>query len=337
MDELNVKKNSFTPVLVVILLVAIIGAGAYFYLKNKLPAEAPPITEVTQTETTTAPVDQTAAVPSEEAPPVVVETKTLDIAKPDTPPPSASSTDPAIRMMMGQRSVGNAEAPVKIIEYSSLTCSHCGAFHREHFEKIKAEFVDTGKAQFIFKEFPLNPPALDASMVLRCMPEDKFVNFMNLLFQEQDKWAYSDTYKDSLRQYAKLGGMSDEQFDSCLANTALKEAIIGDMKAGGDQYKVQSTPSFVVNNGQRVLVGNQPIEAFAEAINAAAAAPSTTMPATTDTAPAAEPVAPEQTGLETVTPPSEGEGAAAAAADAAANAAGTAAEPAPAADVPPAE
>ncbi len=290
MEDLNKKKTSATSIIAVIIIALLIGTGAYMFTKQKAeaPAQAP---ETAQTEMAPEAVPETAATtPEEPADPIVVETKKLDIPSAETPAPSAANTDPAIVAMMAPRSIGDANAPVKITEYSSLTCSHCGTFHRETFKKFKADFIDTGKVQMTFKEFPLNQPAMDASQILRCMPEDKFVSFMDLLFQEQDKWAFDANYKDILRQNAKLAGMSDETFDSCLANTALKEAILGDMKAAGEQYKVQSTPSFVINGG-KILVGNQPVEEFAKAIEEASSAPATTPAAApapvTETAPEA--------------------------------------------------
>ncbi len=309
MEDLNKKKSSATSIIAIVIVALLIGVAAYMFTKQKAqaPQTAP---EMAQTEEAPAP-ENTATAPEEPAAPVVVETKKLDIPSVETQPPSATNTDPAIVAMMAPRSVGDVNAPVKITEYSSLTCSHCGAFHRETFNKLKAEFIDTGKVQMIFKEFPLNQPAMDASQILRCMPEDKFVSFMDLLFQEQDKWAFNANYKDILRQNAKLAGMSDETFDACLANNALKEAILGDMKAAGEQYKVQSTPSFVINGG-KVLVGNQPVEEFAKAINEVPSAPapasSTPAPSATETAPeaavgaAVDAAAPETT---EETPPAE--------------------------------
>ncbi len=278
MDELNQKKSPAAAIVAVVALALIIGLGGYAYMKSKSAETTPP---AATEETAPAPTAETTPPATEEKPPVVVETKKLDIAEPESPPPSASLTDPVVKAMMVPRTLGDANAPVKITEYSSLTCPHCGAFHRDTFEKFKSEFIDTNKVQITFKEFPLNQPALDASMILRCMPGDKYVNFMTLLFQEQEKWAYNEKYKDVLRQNAKLGGMTDKEFDDCLANNTLKEAIIGDMKAASDKYKVQSTPSFVIAGG-KTLVGNQPLTAFEEAING-----TSSTPAATDAAPAA--------------------------------------------------
>lgn len=271
MDQLNRKKSSLTPVLLLILLVALVAAAVYVYSKKTVLDET--AIQETQLEQSQVAPEPTPPAVQEEAPEVVVETKKLDIGQPETPLPSASISDPAVAAMMTPRSLGDVNAPVKVVEYASLTCSHCGAFHRENFEQFKANYIDTGRVHYTFKEFPLNQPALDASQILRCMPEDKYMNFMNLLFSEQDKWAYAENYKDILRQNAKLGGMTDEQFDACLANEGLKNAIAADMKAASEQYKVSSTPSFVFNGGQRVLVGNQPLTEFDKAINEVNSAP----------------------------------------------------------------
>ncbi len=169
--------------------------------------------------------------------------------------------------MMGIRKLGSDTAPIKVVEYSSLTCGHCSDFHKTDFPKLKAEYIDTGKVQFIFKEFPLNKPAVDASKILRCMPEDKYIAFQDLLFSEQGKWAYAPDYLASLKQNAKLAGLSEEQIDACLNNKDLENRIIGDMKAGSEKYKVESTPTFIVNDGTKTIVGHQPITFFEETFN----------------------------------------------------------------------
>lgn len=328
MDQLNRKKTSLTPVFLLMLLVAIVGAGVYAYSKKTVIDETA-LQETPVEQTTDATATDTAPV-AETAPEVVVETKKLDVAQPEVPLPSASITDPAVAAMMAPRSLGDVNAPVKVVEYASLTCSHCGAFHRENFEQFKTNYIDTGKVHYTFKEFPLNQPALEASQILRCMPEDKYINFMSLLFSEQDKWAYAENYKDVLRQNAKLGGMTDEQFDACLANEALKNAIAADMQAASQQYKVSSTPSFVFNGGQKVLVGNQPLTEFDKAISelgsaapAAPAAAAPAAPAPAVTTPAVE--APAEPSAATTTAPADapqGESPEAAAAGAAVDASG---------------
>jgi len=306
MEELNSKKKSPAVIILVVILALALALGAYnFYKSRSVDTPAP---EMAQTEETTPPANDSATTETIPAPqePVVVETKKLDLPKPEAAAPSASSTNPEIVRMMSPRTIGNVSAPIKVTEFASLTCSHCGVFHRETFEKFKTDFIDTGKVQMTFKEFPLNQPALDASQILRCMPEDKYVSFMSLLFQEQDKWAFADNYLDSLRQNAKLAGISDDTFDACLANAELKEAIVGDMAAATQEYKVESTPSFVFNGGQKVLVGAQPIEKFAEVVNeisSATAAPDATTPDTAAVPSSEMPT--EPTADETTAPPAE--------------------------------
>jgi protein-disulfide isomerase len=294
MDDLNKKKNSLNPILIVVLLLVLIGLGAYAYMKGN-STSVPLPEDQAQTVGETAQPGQTADMPTDATqldtdatPSVVVETKKLEVpaadAQPETP---ASIADPAIAEMMAPRFVGAEDAPVTITEYASLTCPHCASFHKENYAALKEKFIDTGRVKMAFVEFPLNKPALEASQILRCMPKDKYVGFMNLLFTEQEKWAFDDNYRDALRQNAKLAGMTDDAFDNCLANTKLQEAILAEMQRAGEKYKVASTPSFVIDEGREVLVGNQPVEMFEKAIVAVgstgqAPAAGATAPATGD-------------------------------------------------------
>lgn len=286
------ENKGSSKIIVVALVVAVLAAALYFFMKNMedfSPApetnpvietvmekaepaqEAPPSVEGTAESTQDATTVNTI---SSEAPdadkPVVVNTKKLPI--PDITYPKAA-TDPAnadIDAMMGDRVLGSNDAPIKVVEYSSLTCSHCATFHNGDLIKIKENYIDTGKVQFIFKEYPLNQPAVVASAVLRCMPEDQFVPFMGLLFEQQQNWAYGADYRDKLVQYAKLAGLGEEKVQDCMNNLDLQKRIVGDMKAAGEEYKIASTPTFVVNNGAKIIVGHQPYEFFQATFDAIA-------------------------------------------------------------------
>ena len=297
------QNNKSGLVIVAVVVALALAAAAYFFLAPKADKAADPLAVEATQSPDAAPEEPivTGEVPPQPETPqnVVVETKQLDITeepKAEETPAAAVEADikssPDVARMMGTRSIGSKDAPIKVTEYSSLTCSHCAHFHKDEFATFKAKFVDTGKVELIFKEFPLNPPALDASQILRCMPEDKFVSFMTLLFDTQDNWAYKPEYKDILRQNAKLAGMNDADFDACLANTELKERIVADMKAASTKYKIQSTPSFIVNDGEKTVVGVQPIEFFEKTFSelkgaapaTAPAAPATETPADTPAA-----------------------------------------------------
>ena len=260
--------NNNTPKLVALVLVLLALAGVGYQLlsgKSDYEAETPAPVAVEQTE----PVAQDNSAPTPEPAPVVVETKTLNLPPAADPqiPTSDVVASPEVEKMMGIRAIGSNDAPIKVVEYSSLTCGHCSSFHKNLLPQIKANYIDTGKVQLIFKEFPLNKPAIDASKLLRCMPEDKFVAFQELLFSEQEKWAYSPEYLNPLKQNAKLAGLSEEQIESCLNNKELENRIIADMKAGSQKYNIQSTPTFVVNDGSKIIVGHQNIAVFDETFN----------------------------------------------------------------------
>jgi protein-disulfide isomerase len=166
---------------------------------------------------------------------------------------------------LGERTLGDANAPVRIEEFSSLSCPHCAHFHRDTLATLKEKYIDTGKVFFVFTDFPLNAPALDAAMISRCMPPERYFKFIAYLYENQEKWAFQQNYKDVLRQDAKLAGMTDERFDSCLADTALKEGLVNRMQTKAEKHEVKSTPSFVINN-KHVTTGALPIAAFDEMI-----------------------------------------------------------------------
>lgn len=193
---------------------------------------------------------------------------------------------------LGVRTLGNPDAPVKIEEFASLTCGHCAHFHGTTFQELKTKYIDTGKVFFTFTDFPLNAPALDASMVARCMAPERYFTFLSFLMETQEQWAFSADYKTSLRQNAKLAGMSDEAFDSCLANTALKDGLVDRMKAKAEEHKLNSTPSFVITGpaGKSTLTGALPIVSFDTAIEEAqtGAAPAEEAPAAVEATPAEE-------------------------------------------------
>lgn len=166
---------------------------------------------------------------------------------------------------MGERTLGDPNAPVKITEYSSLTCGHCGAFHQNTLEKLKSEYIDTGKVFFRFVDFPLNAPALHATMAARCLPHERFYDFQQLLFKTQEDWAYDAGYMSYLRQNAQLAGLGEEEFTSCIRNDELQKFILERMTSGREAHGIQSTPSFAFDDGT-VIRGAQPYEQFAQII-----------------------------------------------------------------------
>jgi protein-disulfide isomerase len=179
------------------------------------------------------------------------------------PAPAAVSTEQAI----AERSLGRADAPVTIIEYSSLTCPHCADFHRDMFGKLKATFIDTSKARYILRDFPLEPRAMAAALVARCVPPDRYFGFIELLFADQQAWARSKDPLNELQVRAQLAGLSSDDFNACLNNSALMQGIQKRAEEGQTQYGIESTPTFIVN-GKR-LPAVRSFEEFEAAIIAA--------------------------------------------------------------------
>ena len=99
----------------------------------------------------------------------------------------AQSDDPRL----SERSLGRADAPVTAIEYFSLTCGHCGAFHRDTWPRVRRELVDTGRVRMVFRDFPLDQVSLRAHAVARSFPPDRYEPFISALFATQDRWAYA--------------------------------------------------------------------------------------------------------------------------------------------------
>ncbi len=163
------------------------------------------------------------------------------------------------------RGMGDPKAPARIDEYASLSCSHCANFHKNNLPQIKAELIDAGKVYFVFNDFPLNAPALEAAIIGRCMPEDRYFQFIGFVFEQQAQWTTQPNYVDILRQNAKLLGATDEQLDKCLADDGMRKAIAENVKVVAEKHSINSTPSFVVN-GKDLISGEADVEAFKKAI-----------------------------------------------------------------------
>jgi protein-disulfide isomerase len=163
--------------------------------------------------------------------------------------------------------LGKADAPVTIIEYASLTCPHCAAFDRDTLPKIKENWIDTGKAKLIFRDFPLDGWALRAAMVARCAPPERYFGFIDALFQGQNVWARAANPEVALGRLAKLGGISDDKFQSCMKDDKLADTVAASRVAAEKEYGVESTPTFFVNGTK--LVGEQSYADFDKALTAA--------------------------------------------------------------------
>ena len=153
---------------------------------------------------------------------------------------------------LGDVFLGPPDAKVTIVEYASMTCPHCAAFHRETFPALKSRYIDTGKVRFILREFPLDPLATASFMLARCDGEQKYYPIVDMLFTHQRAWAASDKPLDALRQMMRQAGFSQEKFDSCLRDQKLYAAINAVKTRGLETLKIDSTPTFFINGERHV-------------------------------------------------------------------------------------
>lgn len=257
MTKINhATRGSAMPVILLLVSIAAIAAAGWFYISSKQPsvvAEEGVVEEALEAE---LPATVESALPETTEPAVPAE---------ETPAPEAAGSTPVtidVARAVGVRAIGNPDAPIKIIEYASMTCSHCAHFHNDILPALKSKYIDTGKVYLEFREFPLNDPALKATLTARCLPEDQYENFVSLLFKSQDQWASGIDYMASLKQNAKLAGMSDATFEACQAEPMLKLKVAENMQEAKDKWNISATPTFIINDGAETISGAQPLENF---------------------------------------------------------------------------
>jgi len=175
----------------------------------------------------------------------------------------------------GQPSLGKADAPVVMVEFSDFQCPFCWRFWQQSFARLKAEYIDTGTVRFVFRDFPLtqlHPHAELAAEAGDCADEQgEFWPMHDLLFRHQSEWAKGSELvaRQSFRQYAQALGLKLAQFGACLSDKRYQQVIREDLQAGS-QLGVRGTPTFFING--RPLVGAQPYATFKSAIESALAA-----------------------------------------------------------------
>ncbi len=163
---------------------------------------------------------------------------------------STSGGELMIAGPLGEKTLGDPSAPNIVIEYASMTCSHCQTFHADVFATLKEKYIDTGQVYFIFREYPLDPLATSAIMLARCAPEDRFFPIVDLLFEQQRNWAFTDNPVSALRNLVRQAGISQNDFTSCLTNQTILDGVNWVKNRGSTEFAVSSTPTFFIN-GER--------------------------------------------------------------------------------------
>jgi protein-disulfide isomerase len=146
--------------------------------------------------------------------------------------------------------IGSYDATVKIKVFSSFTCPHCANFHFKVIPQIKKEYVDSGKVQLIFIDFPLDQAAFNVSKVLHCVDKNKQINFMDIIYENQSSWTSGSNIEEineNIKKIAKTLGISSVQFDKCLTNEIIGDKILNGRIRANKKYSISSTPTIVIN------------------------------------------------------------------------------------------
>ncbi|MCR9146707.1 MAG: DsbA family protein [Rhodobacteraceae bacterium] len=180
---------------------------------------------------------------------------------------SASSTAPAGSDLFGaanaqeaddvdtstitEMAMGPEDASVTVIEYASFTCPHCATFHDNQLKQLKADYVDTGKVRFIYRDVYFDRFGLWASMVARCGGEQRFFGIAELIYEQQKDWIGNGqdpvAITDRLRKIGKVAGLSEDQLESCLSDADKAKTLVAWFQENAEEHNVTSTPTLVIN------------------------------------------------------------------------------------------
>ena len=175
-------------------------------------------------------------------------------------------------LVASDRTLGNPKSPVVLIEYAAPSCPVCAAFDAQSFPLLKTKYIDTKKIFYVFRVFPLRPDDGSAEKIARCLPEDKYFAFIDLLFKNQPKWDVEygvqqpEGVHEGLVLLGRIAGMSQEQVDQCMVNKAEDDRINKVSADGEARYSITGTPTFILN-GVNIGSGNIPFDTLSKLLD----------------------------------------------------------------------
>jgi protein-disulfide isomerase len=197
------------------------------------------------------------------------------VAFPDAPLPGAANaqttTGDVDTSSIPDMISGNPDATVEVIEYASFTCPHCATFHTGAYKKLKAEYIDTGKIKFIYREVYFDRFGLWASLIARCGGEEKFFGIADLIYADQAGWSRAGdpaAIVGELRKIGRLAGLDNDTLEACLQDGDRAQELVAWYKENAEEDGIDSTPSFLINGKK---YSNMSYENMKETIDAALA------------------------------------------------------------------
>ena len=184
---------------------------------------------------------------------------------------SSAAAGTGYEISPSDRVLGNRQSKVVLIEYAAQTFPVCAAFNAQSFPQLKANYIDTGKVFYVFRVFPLRADDGSAEKIARCLPEDKYFGFIDLLFKNQPKWDWEfgvspQGVHDGLVLLGRIAGMSREQVDQCMVNKAEDDRINKVSADGQSRYNITGTPTFILN-GTNIGSGNIPYDTMTKLLD----------------------------------------------------------------------
>jgi len=170
----------------------------------------------------------------------------------------------------GSPILGNPSAPITIVEWGDYQCTYCHAFHQTGLNSLIQEYINTGKANLVFRDFPLNGPdsVLAAEASYCANDQDKYWSYHDELYKN---WAGERTgwvNAKSLDQFASTVGLDPVQFDKCLNDKKYEQKVL-DNQQFGEKIGIDATPSFLIFGSEKVtkITGNQPFSVFKQVLD----------------------------------------------------------------------
>jgi protein-disulfide isomerase len=164
--------------------------------------------------------------------------------------------------------LGNAEAKVTVTEYASFTCPHCANFHETVFKPLKADYIDTGKVRFVYREVFFDRYGLWGAMLARCGGDTRYFGISSVLYETQREWAGSEdpaVVVENLRRIGRTAGMDDAQIDACLNDRAMAEAMVANYQEKATADGVDSTPTLIINGTKHSNMGYDELKVILDA------------------------------------------------------------------------
>jgi len=154
--------------------------------------------------------------------------------------------------------IGNKNAPVTIVEYSSFSCVHCAELSKNVMKDLKSKYIDSGKVLLILRDFPLDKASLTASTLFSCYNSNFYcancskksprepIKFSTEIFESRDNWNATNAL-DLIKSVAMKNGMSDKEIEKCLSDEALQNKIVHSKIIGIKYLKINAVPTLFIN------------------------------------------------------------------------------------------